>query len=331
MKKINDKWDRLESDDSASASILLSRYSATVFPDVFIGLYSTERLRCIAVRLKKDNSIMLAKYTRLKDIKLELLPDDKDDAKIFLLIILVDSLHNDVFATLCEDLISGIADIKDEDNVVRELLNRFEKWKSLFDKASAEGLSSEEQRGLYGELYFLNRWLSCSNDYSRCIQSWVGTERAIKDFQFSGWALEVKTTHGNNHQKIQINNERQLDTENLNTLILLHLSLEAQQQNGETLNNIATAIIELLHNDIATQTQFRSKLLQAGYFNHHRQLYENTGYQIRQEDYYLVNNEFPRIEEKDIRSGVGDVKYSIILSEYAGYIIPESLVLEIIS
>ena len=159
----------------------------------------------------------------------------------------------------------------------------------------------------------------------------MGPENAIRDFQLSDWALEVKTTHGNNHQKVQVSSERQLDTANLKSLILFHISLEAQQQNGEKLNNIVDEIIVLLNRDIASQIKFRSKLLQAGYFNRHRQLYEYTGYQIRQENYYLVNNEFPRIEENDIRSGVGDVKYSIIISEYTNYIITESSVFETIS
>ena len=328
--KINEIWNELESDNT-STSLLLRRCPSSVLPNVFIGLRKIERLRCIALNLKNITSINLSRYSNLKDIKPELIPDERDNSKTFLLILLKNTQHEDVFATLCEDLINGIADIKEEDKVVKELLNRLEKWKSLFDKASAEGLGLEEQRGLYGELYFLKRWLNNSTDYSKCIQSWVDTEKAIRDFQFSDWALEVKTTHGNNHQKIQFSSERQLDTENLNSLILLHLSLEVQQKNGETLNEIIIDIIELLNADIASQTQFKSKLIQSGYFKHHKSIYENAGYQIRQENYYLVNNEFPRIEEKEIRAGVGDVKYSIIISEYANYKIPELSVLEMIS
>lgn len=328
--KINEIWNEMETDNS-STGLLLRRCPPSVLPDVFIGLRKNEKLRCIALKVKSTPAISLSRYSNLKDISPELLPDERDNSKVYLLIVLKNSHHQDVFATLCEDLINGIAKIQEEDKVVKELLNRLEKWKSLFDKASAEGLSPEEQRGLYGELYFLNKWITNSADYSKCIQSWVGAEKAIRDFQFSDWALEVKTTRGNNHQKIQVNSERQLDTENLNTLILLHLSLEVQQQNGETLNELVDAIKNFLSTDIASQTQFRSKLLQAGYFNHHRHLYENAGYQIRQENYYLVNNEFPRIEEKDIRRGVGDVKYSIILSEYSDYMITENLVLETIS
>lgn len=328
MKKINEIWNELESDKSSSTGLLLRRCPPSIFPDVFICLHKYEKHRGIALKLRNTNNINLSRYSNLRDLKPELVPDERDNSKAYLLILLKNSQHEDVFATLCEDLINGIADLQQEEKVVKELLNRLEKWKSLFEKASAEGLSPEEQRGIYGELCFLKKWITSSNEYSKCIQSWVGNEKAVRDFQFSDWALEVKTTHGNNHQKIRISSERQLDTENLNTLILLHLSLEVQQQNGETLNNIIRDILLLLNTDIASQTQFKSKLFMAGYFNHHSPLYENIGYQIRQENYYLVHGEFPRIEEKDIRNGVGDVKYSIIISEYTSYIITELSVLE---
>lgn len=328
--KINEIWNQMERDNSTTG-LLLRRCPPSVLPNIFIGLRKYEKLRCIALKIKNTTVVNLSRYSNLKDIKPELTPDERDSSKVYLLILLKNSQHEDVFTTLCEDLINGMAEIQEEEKVVNELFNRLEKWKSLFDKASAEGLNSEEQRGLYGELYFLKKWIINSLDFSKCVQSWVGSEKAIRDFQFLDWALEVKTTQGNNHQKIQISSERQLDRENLNTLILLHISLEVQQQNGETLNELINAVIVLLRADITSQTQFRSKLLQAGYFKHHKQLYDNSGYQIRKENYYLVNNNFPRIEEKDIRNGVGDVKYSIILSEYTDYIINESTVLETIS
>lgn len=327
MMRIIDIWNEQENDKS-EIGFLLRRCPASVLPDVFIGLRKDEQQKCIAIRLNKDKSIDLSIYSNLKDIKPEFRSDTKDSSKIYLLIILLNSQHTDVFATLCEDLISRVTEMNDQGKVVKELLNRLEKWKSLFDKAYEDGLSKEEQRGLYGELYFLRKWINNSGNFALCIKSWVGPEKAIRDFQISDWALEVKTTHGNNHQKVQINSERQLDTTNLHSLFLLHLSLEVQQKNGETLNQITDHVIELLSNDIASQSKFKAKLLEAGYFNTHRTYYENVGYQIRGENFYNVNNHFPRIEENDIRNGVGDVKYSIILAEYTEYLIEETNLLE---
>ncbi|MBK9391245.1 MAG: PD-(D/E)XK motif protein [Bacteroidetes bacterium] len=92
---------------------------------------------------------------------------------------------------------------------------------------------------------------------------------------------------------------------------------------GETLNQIVDSICENLEADFSSFNQFKSKLIQAGFFDHHRDIYEDTGYFIREDDYYRVRNNFPRIEESDIRNGVGDVKYSIIVSQCNEYQISE--------
>lgn len=331
MMKINEIWQELENDKSLSKGLLLRRYSASVLPDVYVALRQPEKLRCIALRLQSGSMINYTSYADLKDINLELIPDEKDNSRHYLLILLSSQQHEDVFSTLCEDLINGISNITGDEKIVKELLNRLEKWKSLFDKAALQGLSPEEQRGLFGELYFLRKWIIQTSDFQKCIQAWLGPERSLRDFQLNDWAIEVKTTHGNNHQKVHISSERQLDTTNLNALLLYHLSLESQQQSGENLNELVDSIIELLNANIAVQTQFRAKLLQGGYFIHHSTLYVNTGYHIRQESFYEVRDLFPRIEERDIRKGVGEVKYSIILSSYSDYIINESSVIALIN
>lgn len=329
--KINEIWRDLENDKSLTTGLLLRRYSASVLPDVYVALRQPEKLRCIALRLQSGNTINYTRYADLKDINLELIPDEKDNTRYYLLILLSNQQHKDVFSTLCEDLINGISNITGDDKVVKELLNRLEKWKSLFDKASLQGLSLEEQRGFFGELYFLRKWISQTSDLQKCIQAWLGPERSLRDFQLNDWAIEVKTTLGNNHQKVHISSERQLDTANLTTLLLYHLSLESQQQSGESLNELIDSVIELLNTEIAVQTQFRSKLLQGGYFIHHRTLYDNIGYHIRQESFYEVRDRFPRIEERDVRNGVGEVKYSIVLSNCSEYIINESSVIALIN
>jgi hypothetical protein len=329
--KINEIWKDLENDQSVASGLLFRRFSASVLPDVYVALRQPEKFRCIALRLQSESTINYSSFSDLKDIHLELIPDEKDNSRHYLLILLSNQQHKDVFSTLCEDLINGISNITGDDKIVRELLNRLEKWKLLFDKAALQGLSPEEQRGLFGELYFLRKWINQTSDLQKCIQAWIGPERNLRDFQLNNWAIEVKTTHGNNHQKVHISSERQLDTTNLTRLLLYHLSLETQQQGGESLNEIVNSIIELLNSHIGVQTQFRTKLLQGGYFIHHCALYENDGYYIRQESFYDVRDRFPRIEERDVRSGVGEVKYSIVLSNYSQYIIEESSVIALIN
>lgn len=331
MTKINEIWNDLENDRSLQKGLLLRRYSATFLPDVFVGLQRPENLRCVALRIHSGSKINTSVYSNLKDIRIIIVPDDNDNSKSFLLIVLTNSEHNEVFSTLSEDLINQIAFVSQEEVLIREILNRFEKWKALFDRAASDGLSDEEQRGLFGELYFLRKWIFKSSNIQHCVQCWLGTERELRDFQSLKHGIEVKTTQGNNHQKIQISSERQLDSSKLDTLILYHLSLDSQQGNGETLNEIISSIVELLSQDFLALVQFKYKLLQAGYFFHHITKYQIKGYQIRQDSFYKVRDNFPRIEENDVRTGVGDVKYSIVLSNHSEYLMSESIVLKLIN
>ncbi|MBU3662042.1 MAG: PD-(D/E)XK motif protein, partial [Bacteroidetes bacterium] len=232
---------------------------------------------------------------------------------------------------LCEDLILSVGNITDELKLVKQLLNRFEKWKSLFNKMGSDGLTPEEQRGLYGELTFLRKFLNHNNDFLKVLNTWVGTSNEIRDFQLNDWALEVKTTIGNNHQKIKVSSERQLDISHLGFLYLYHLSLEKAQESGESLLQIVFSIRQMLKIDFISLNKFNAKLFEAGFFEHHIELYKNTGYHLRNENFYLVNGNFPRIQENDLREGVGDVKYSIIVSNCQEFIQSEIQVLEKIS
>lgn len=320
MTRIESIWTELENDRSFSHGLLLRRYSGSIIPDVYIALKSPEQFRCIAASINDSITINLASLSNLKDICVELIQDDKRPGCNILLLKLISNQHRDIFSILCEDLMTSISSVNNETQLVQELLNRFEKWKSLFDRAATQGLSAEEQRGLFGEVYFLRKFLTNNNSFLEVVNSWVGPEKQIRDFQSGSWSLEVKTTHGNNHQKILVSSERQLDTSNITNLFLNHISLDSRQMSGETLNQIIESVLILLEHDFTTLTRFKNKLLSAGYFDQQKYYYEHTGYFIRQDVTFLVEQNFPRIEEVDIRDGVGDVKYSIIVSHCSDFI-----------
>lgn len=315
MTKIENIWVGLESEVSNHSGLLYKRYSAEVLPDVFIALKAPEKLRCIAFRISAAFPFDESQWNKLKDIKIETLPDERDKSKKFLLILLLNKQHKDIFSTLCEDLIFGVSDVSTEQTLVEKLLERLAKWQSLFEKVGKQGLSDEAQRGLYGEIYFLRFFLTNNSDKNYCVKSWLGPEKSIQDFQYSNWAVEVKTTHGNNHQKIHITSERQLDDSIIEKIFLFHLSLDVRVGNGESLNILIDEVSELLNDYTMASNLFKLKLLESGYYDIHKPLYDERGYTIRQENIYRVTGNFPRITENQIPIGVGDVRYSIVLSE----------------
>lgn len=331
MNRIKEIWNNLKKDTISSNGLFKIRYSDTSNCDVYLGLKSPENTRSLILKVSSPYAASIGTERNLKGLKIEKLSSEPHNKNNILLnLILLDNRFEDIFDSLIVDIISNIINLSDDKLILKEFFNRIDKWQALFDKAANEGLNQEEQRGLFGELYFLRKWLKVS-DKIKCLQAWVGPEKAIKDFQYSNWALEVKTSQGNNHQKVHISSERQLDTSTLDNLFLFHLSLDVQLASGETLHNIIESVLEILSDDFLLQTIFNNKLLQAGYFITHSELYSHKGYHIRQERFYKVTGDFPRIEENEVRSGVGDVKYSIIITNCNAYLINESEVFLILN
>lgn len=328
MTKIEKIWNELANDHSAKTGLILRRYSGTVLPDIYVALQNPEKLLAICTSIDNSIDVNIASFSNLQEVQVELFPSPNESNKNLLVFKLLNFQHKDIFTILSEDLIISISEEINQKKLVQRILNRFEKWKSLFSKTLGQGLTAEEQIGLYGELYFLRRLLSKKNNSLACIHSWLGPESENRDFQNGNWAIEVKTTHTNNHQKVRINNERQLDTKNLQNLFLYHISLEKRKKYGETLNEIVNSINSLLQSNIVSQNRFKSKLFEVGYFPKHQYLYEDIGYFIRQDLFYKVKNDFPRIEEDELRDGVGDVKYSIIISQCSSYIIDIEYVID---
>lgn len=327
MTKINQIWEELENDMSFSSGLLLRRYSGSVLPNVFIALQSPEKFRCVATSVSNNIQINLSNLSSVRDISVEIIAGEGNE-KTTLLFKLTDNQHKDIFSVLCEDLIASISNVTDEEQLIKEMISRFQKWKSLFDEGISQQLSPEEQRGLFGELFLVRKFLRNNKKFLEIINSWVGQEKYARDFEAKRWSVEVKTTSGNDHQKVRISSERQLDTYSLEYLFLYHISLEARQQSGETLNGIVDSILEVLAPDFTSLNRFKSKLLEGGYFDHHRQHYGDIGYFIREETFYRVEGDFPRIEKKDVRKGVGEVTYSIAITGCSGFITPEQKVFQ---
>lgn len=294
---------------------------------IYAVFQNPERHCGIALSFDKSIRIDVSPFSNLRDLQVTLTHDNSFLNNNLLVIKLLHYQSRDVFAVMCENMIQSVLSLRSEKQVVKTIINQLEKWQALFEKLKGEGLTPSEQQGLYGELHFLQKFIA-KQEAVDALTSWVGTDREVRDFQYNDWAVEVKTTAGNNHQKVHISSERQLDETLLENLFLFHLSVEAAKKNGESLNAKVNSIRETLQDNVSVLNLFNNKLLEIGYFEKHTHLYDEKCYQIRDENYYKINDDFPRIKEKEIRNGVGDVKYSIILSQCNEYLVSENTVFD---
>jgi hypothetical protein len=326
MKRIKQIWSKLESNNSDVPGLFKLRYSEESKCDIFLGIKFPEGNRMLIIRVPFDIGKEFNLKYEFRGLKFDKIYDPDDSKYLLLSLVLIDIQFKEIFDPLVTDVLEAVLTESNIKVILKNFSNRLIKWQYLFERYKQQGLTPEEQRGLYGELYFMRQFLEANPNFTSIISAWIGSDRQIRDYQFGRWGVEVKTTHGNNHQKVHISSERQLDTTNLDNLFLNHLSLEVMQHSGETLNQIVDSLIEILKSDFNALSVFRNKLIEAGYYDLHRKLYTSIGYLIRQVSFYKVERNFPRIEEKDIRDGVGDVKYSIIISQCNDYQISEDVV-----
>lgn len=318
-------WEILE--EEKSVGLVKRLYSSDVPFHIYGTFQYPERYYGIAFTFSNDIRIDVSSFANLRDLKVMLINDSTFVNSRLLVIQLLHPHSRDIFASLCESLIQSVIKLNSEKKVSSTIINQLEKWKTLFEKSTSTGLTPAEQQGLFGELHFLQKFFAKPDIAPLdALHTWVGVDKALRDFQGGNWAVEVKTTSTNNPQKVMINGERQLDDTLLENLFLYHFSVEVSNGNGQTLCQKIATIRELLESDTPALSLFNAKLFEAGYLDKHEVLYQDRFYQVRNENYYKIENEFPRIKENELRGGVSDVKYSIILAMCDEYLTSENQV-----
>jgi hypothetical protein len=312
-------WNQMSQVTSTGLVKRLFKPTNTVM--VYATYNHTDKMCGIAISYDKTIRVDVTPFSSFSELSVNIYGDQGKN----LLTIQLKSISNrDIFAVLCDNLVQTIDQCVTEQDAVRLVLNRLEKWKTLLQKGVSEGLSKSEQQGLYGELTYLEKLLD-SNIFTPldAVSLWVGVDRTMRDFQGKDWAVEVKTISTTTPNQIKINGERQLDETLLRKLYLYHLTVEASDQNGENLNHKVEVIKNKLINHLSALSAFNEKLIEVGYFDKHKNLYVSRCYQTRREVLYCVDNQFPRIKESELRDGICNVEYSINVSNCGQYIVSE--------
>jgi hypothetical protein len=254
------------------------------------------------------------------------LPQDGEEYGT-LQLVLTNARYKDIFTTLVQDIVNCLASVSDGRAAISAFITRLKRWQIFLEKHNSDGLSEIAQQGLYGELWFLRKLVFPHLELPKGVRCWTGPKGTQQDFQFPGCAVEVKTTSAKQHQKLAIASERQLDDTGAGTIVLLHLSLDVRQGQGETLPVMVASVRSLVASDAIAKDELENLLFEIGYLDIHATRYENIGYTIREHNYFKVGANFPKIIESDLRNGVGDVRYSISVTECKRFSIPEAEVI----
>ncbi len=217
-----------------------------------------------------------------------------------------------VFLHLAADVAKYLREHRLEVMAIRALVQRLNLWKAFFEACPEVGLSSRAQQGLFGEMWILDSLMRAGCDPAITVSAWVGPTGADQDFQFRGVLLEVKTTIAID-PKLRISNLRQLEPLGDRLFVNL-LQLVERQEGGTSLPAKIDQVRRRL--SAAAPGQLRildEQLLEAGYHDAHRDLYEALGYIVEREICLEVGEGFPRIRQADLSPAISDVSYCINL------------------
>ncbi len=234
-----------------------------------------------------------------------------------------DRMYNEIFSAMADNLFQSLQTCKEQRHIVHLFLERLVQWQQFLEKNDIAGLSEEAQRGLYGELHFLrNHILSTAANFAAEISGWTGPKKRQHDFQYPHAAIEVKTSSAKQHQKLFISSEQQLDEALVENLFLFHLSLSSVENHADTLPAIVRSIRDLLKLEHHATSLFETALLESGYLDVQAWRYQKTGYVLRESNAFRVTADFPRLTERDLPPGVGDLSYSISVADCRKFTVP---------
>lgn len=268
--------------------------------------------------VSKKVAIPELKSYRFKGVEIYTLPIESE-SKIELYIYLLDNELKDIFSLFIQNVLEDIESSVTESEAIATTLNVVSKWKKLFDKINFNGLSLEQQKGLIGELLFLNYLLNDVKTSANAINAWTGSERDFqaKDFTLGSVGVEIKFT-SSKQPRIKISTERQLDAENLSALFLVLYSTEAVKDNGFSLNSLVTQTRQVISTN-EERSIFNAKLQLNGYFDEDSDLYGRM-YSLKKTFAFSVTPDFPKIVKNQLPLGIYDTSYSIEISAVENFI-----------
>ena len=118
-----------------------------------------------------------------------------------------------------------------------------------------------------------------------------------------------------------IASERQLDDTGLNALVIFFVSLDARPGSEMTLRKLVQNLRDTVSAEPDAVEVFDAKLLASGYIEAQSHLYDRISYTVRSSSFFRVTGKFPRVIERDLIPGVGDVGYSILVSACSDFLI----------
>lgn len=237
----------------------------------------------------------------------------REDETYYISFRLVENSQEDVFISMCSNLIEYSADALTEKDALKKVAFRYKQWRRLMEYRNKAVLSDEKRRGLIGELLYLKSIMEEGKRVEEALAGWVGPDGADQDFVYDSLWREIKTT-GISSDQISIHSFEQLgNRSNIGELHIYRVDPCAPEtEDAFTLRKLIKSFNEKFNGDIGLVEEFTNKLNAVGYVD--IEVYDNYPYKFYKSDVYDVNNTFPRIVRDDIRPEIIRAEYVLSIS-----------------
>lgn len=227
-----------------------------------------------------------------------------------------------IFFAFCENMIEAVTGHLSEDKALRELKKRYAIWKTMFKKPSVKMLPREVLQGIYGELYFLRKYMLEHYNAKTAIMSWGGPDATSKDFAVGMEWFEVKTI-GASSTSVRISSLTQLDSEYDGHLVVLRVEgmPDSYDVDDACIGKLIKSILISI-NDETLESVFLSKLSGLGIDLSDENI--NLKFEVKSHAFYRVDNIFPRLCRSQLATEITDVCYSLAIPALHQYLEEQS-------
>jgi len=311
-------WESInnESKNKPLQTPIARRIPSTGFFDAFLATDFRKGIRLLYIKLDNDDKIFIENLPKFRGLEISLSVQSLGNFHNVVFLRFTQSIPNtnNIFELVISDLCDKIIQIHTKQYLNAVITKVLNEWKIFFEKKDNEILNLSTQKGLVGELHFLKNYLFLKYPFAESLFYWTGSDKANHDFQIVNNAIEVKTTASKQHRKFIVSSEKQLDSTGLGHLYLSLFSINLHSNMPDrTLPALIREIYTQIQNDPIAIYQFQIKLAKYGYNEALAEKY-TVGFSIYEMRFFEVVEGFPRLLQRDLPDGVGDLKYSVVVA-----------------
>ncbi|WP_201522924.1 PD-(D/E)XK motif protein [Aliarcobacter butzleri] len=320
-----DKWNELDNENETSENSVYSKLLLDINApcNFYVALDTVNNLRILII--ETDPDILLPKYIYPDIIGLEIYPK-LINGKTRIFIKVIDNKFNELFESLCTDLVSDACDTDSPNKCIDKFFYKLHIWKDFFKNISIKTLTKNSAQGLFGELYFINNLTKYDFDLTEVIKNWTGPSGEEYDFKMEKASVEIKTTKTRT-SIVTISNLMQLDNAKCENLFLVRFGVELQTIKSSNSLSLPRIIDEIRQKTVDTLILriFDQKLIALGYVDNS---FDDLNFIIVEKNYYEINDNFPKLTMLNIPKGIKSAKYTLDLDFCNEFLINENAFLK---